>query len=159
MTHAKWYFLTLLLIIADQLTKLLIYGYIKPHESLEITHFFSLTHVHNYGAAFSFLANEDGWQQYFLVAVSSIASLAIIVWMMKTSKQQVLKLVALSLILSGAVGNLIDRAALGFVIDFIDLHYQDFYWPVFNIADITISVGVVLLILADFKNDKRLKNE
>jgi signal peptidase II len=159
MTHAKWYFLVLLLIIVDQLTKLLVYGYLKPNESLEITSFLSFSHVHNYGAAFSFLANEDGWQQYFLVMVSSIASLAIAIWMAKTTKQQVFKLLALSLILSGAVGNLIDRAALGFVIDFIDFHYQTFYFPVFNVADMAISAGVVLLILTDLKNNKRSNNE
>jgi signal peptidase II len=159
MIHAKWYFLVLLLIIVDQLTKLLVYGYLKPNESLEITSFLSFSHVHNYGAAFSFLANEDGWQQYFLVMVSSIASLAIAIWMAKTTKQQVFKLLALSLILSGAVGNLIDRAALGFVIDFIDFHYQTFYFPVFNVADMAISAGVVLLILIDLKNNKRSNNE
>ncbi|MBT7840128.1 signal peptidase II [uncultured Candidatus Thioglobus sp.] len=159
MIHAKWYFLVLLLIIVDQLTKLLVYGYLKPNESLEITSFLSFSHVHNYGAAFSFLANEDGWQQYFLVMVSSIASLAIAIWMAKTTKQQVFKLLALSLILSGAVGNLIDRAALGFVIDFIDFHYQTFYFPVFNVADMAISAGVVLLILTDLKNNKRSNNE
>lgn len=159
MIHAKWYFLVLLLIIVDQLSKLLVYGYLKPNESLEITSFLSFSHVHNYGAAFSFLANEDGWQQYFLVMVSSIASLAIAIWMAKTTKQQVFKLLALSLILSGAVGNLIDRAALGFVIDFIDFHYQTFYFPVFNVADMAISAGVVLLILTDLKNNKRSNNE
>jgi len=159
MIHAKWYFLVLLLIIVDQLTKLLVYGYLKPNESLEVTSFLSFSHVHNYGAAFSFLANEDGWQQYFLVMVSSIASLAIAIWMAKTTKQQVFKLLALSLILSGAVGNLIDRAALGFVIDFIDFHYQTFYFPVFNVADMAISAGVVLLILTDLKNNKRSNNE
>jgi len=159
MTHAKWYFLVILLVIVDQLSKLLVYGYLKPNESLEITSFLSFSHVHNYGAAFSFLANEDGWQQYFLVMVSSIASLAIAIWMAKTTKQQVFKLLALSLILSGAVGNLIDRAALGFVIDFIDFHYQTFYFPVFNVADMAISAGVVLLILTDLKNNKRSNNE
>ena len=154
MKHTKWFLLALLLVVIDQLTKLLVYGYLKPHESLEITGFLSITHEHNYGAAFSFLANEDGWQQIFLVTISSLASLVIIVWMMKTAQVHVSKLIALSLILSGAIGNLIDRALLGFVIDFIDLHYQDFYWPVFNVADIAISLGVVLLLLADFKKEK-----
>ncbi len=154
MKHTKWLLLALLLVVIDQITKLLVYGYLKPHESLEITGFLSITHVHNYGAAFSFLANEDGWQQIFLVAISSVAGLAIVIWMVKTSQAQVSKLIALSLILSGAIGNLIDRATLGFVIDFIDLHYQDFYWPVFNVADIAISLGVVLLLLVDFKKEK-----
>ena len=159
MKHIKWFFLVLLLVVIDQLTKLLVYGYLKPHETFEITSFLSITHVHNYGAAFSFLANEDGWQQYFLVTISSVASLAIVIWMVKTSRVQVFKLVALSLILSGAICNLIDRAVLGFVIDFIDLHYQDFYWPVFNVADVVITLGVILLILVDLYDEKQTKNK
>jgi len=154
MSQYKYYFLSLILVIADQLTKMMVLGSLKLYESIEITSFFSLTHVHNYGAAFSFLADEDGWQQYFLVSISVIASIAIILWMSKTSTKQPYKLIALSLILSGAIGNLIDRAVFGFVIDFINLHYQDFYWPVFNVADTAITLGVILLLLVDFKQDK-----
>ena len=154
MTQYKYYFLSLILVIADQLTKMMVLGSLELYESIEITSFFSLTHVHNYGAAFSFLADEDGWQQYFLVSISAIASIAIILWMSKTSTNQPYKLIALSLILSGAIGNLIDRAVFGFVIDFINLHYQDFYWPVFNVADTAITLGVILLLLVDFKQDK-----
>jgi signal peptidase II len=132
----------------------MVLGSLKLYESIEITSFFSLTHVHNYGAAFSFLADEDGWQQYFLVSISAIASIVIILWMSKTSTKQPYKLIALSLILSGAIGNLIDRAVFGFVIDFINLHYQDFYWPVFNVADIAITLGVMLLLLVDLKQEK-----
>jgi signal peptidase II len=154
MIQYKYYFLSLILVIADQLTKMMVLGSLELYESIEITSFFSLTHVHNYGAAFSFLADEDGWQQYFLVSISTIASIAIILWMRKTSTNQPYKLIALSLILSGAIGNLIDRAVFGFVIDFINLHYQDFYWPVFNVADTAITLGVILLLLVDFKQDK-----
>jgi signal peptidase II len=154
MTQYKYYFLSLILVIADQLTKMMVLGSLKLYESIEITSFFSLTHVHNYGAAFSFLADEDGWQQYFLVSISAIASIAIILWMSKTSTKQPYKLIALSLILSGAIGNLIDRAVFGFVIDFINLHYQNFYWPVFNVADAAITLGVILLLLVDFKKDR-----
>ncbi|HIM58210.1 MAG TPA: signal peptidase II [Gammaproteobacteria bacterium] len=152
MTKIKHYFfLALLLVLLDQVTKLLVYGYIKPNNSIVINEFFSLTHVHNYGAAFSFLADQSGWQRYALSGISMIASMAIIIWMYRTSTTQILKLSALAVLLAGAVGNLIDRAALGFVIDFIDLHYQTFYWPIFNVADILISVGVLLLLLADIK--------
>ena len=154
MIQYKYYFLSLILVIADQLTKMMVLGSLELYESIEITSFFSLTHVHNYGAAFSFLADEDGWQQYFLVSISTIASIAIILWMRKTSTKQPYKPIALSLILSGAIGNLIDRAVFGFVIDFINLHYQDFYWPVFNVADTAITLGVILLLLVDFKQDK-----
>ena len=154
MIQYKYYFLSLILVIADQLTKMMVLGSLELYESIEITSFFSLTHVHNYGAAFSFLADEDGWQQYFLVSISTIDRIAIILWMSKTSTNQPYKLIALSLILSGAIGNLIDRAVFGFVIDFINLHYQDFYWPVFNVADTAITLGVILLLLVDFKQDK-----
>ena len=142
---------TLLLIALDQITKLLIYGYIKPHDSIVINDFLSLSHVHNYGAAFSFLADQSGWQRYFLSGFSLVASIAIIIWMRRTDAGRLLKLFALSILLAGAIGNLIDRLLLGFVIDFIDLHYQGFYWPVFNVADVLISLGVVLLIFSDIK--------
>lgn len=152
MTKTKHYFfLSLLLVLLDQITKLLIYGYIKPNNSIVINDFFSLTHVHNYGAAFSFLADQSGWQRYFLSGISLLASIAIIIWMYRIKASRMLKLSALSILLAGAVGNLIDRFFLGFVIDFIDLHYQTFYWPVFNVADILITVGVALLLFDDFK--------
>ena len=148
----NYYFLfTLLLIALDQITKLLIYGYIKPHDSIVINDFLSLSHVHNYGAAFSFLADQSGWQRYFLSGFSLVASVAIIIWMRRIDAGRLLKLFALSILLAGAIGNLIDRFLLGFVIDFIDLHYQDFYWPVFNVADVLISLGVILLIFSDIK--------
>ena len=152
MIKTRYYFLLiLLLIIFDQITKSLIIGYINQNHSIIINEFFSLTHVHNDGAAFGFLADQAGWQKYFLSGVSIIASVVIIIWMRRVATTQVLKLSALSILLAGAIGNLIDRLRLGFVIDFIDLHYQTFYWPVFNVADILISLGVVLLIFADIK--------
>jgi len=152
MSKVKYYFfLSLLLILLDQVTKLLVYGYIKPNNSIVVNEFFSLTHVHNYGAAFSFLADQSGWQRYALSGISIIASIAIMVWMRRVAIDQVLKLSALSILLAGAVGNLIDRFFLGFVIDFIDLHYQTLYWPIFNVADILISVGVALLLFSDMK--------
>jgi signal peptidase II len=159
MSKIKYYLLAFLLIALDHITKLFVYNNLEMGISIKINSFLSFTQVHNYGAAFSFLANENGWQQYFLVAVSLVASLAIIVWIIKTNKQQILKLLALRFILGGAVGNLIDRVILGFVIDFIDLHYQNFYWPVFNVADIAITLGVILLIIANFKYDKKVSNE
>ncbi len=135
MIKIKHYFIfTLLLVLLDQITKLLIFGYIKPNESIIINDFFSLSHVHNYGAAFSFLADQQGWQRYFLSGISVIASVAIILWMRRIDRTHLLKLIALSMILAGAIGNLIDRLVLGYVIDFIDLHYQTFYWPIFNVA-------------------------
>ena len=139
------------LVLLDQVSKLLVYGYIKPNHSIVINDFFSLTHVHNYGAAFSFLADQSGWQRYFLIGVSSIASIGIMIWMWFLDKTQSLKLIALSLLLAGAIGNLSDRVWLGFVLVFFDFHYHDFYWPVFNIADILIALGVVFLLFVDMR--------
>ncbi|SFV86137.1 Lipoprotein signal peptidase [hydrothermal vent metagenome] len=119
--------------------------------SQEITGFLSLTFAQNYGAAFSFLANQDGWQRYFLSAISIIASIILTMWLFKTPSKYKFKLIALTLILSGTLGNLIDRVMNGFVVDFIDLHYQNFHWPIFNFADIFITVGVVLLLIVDWK--------
>lgn len=146
-----YFVFSLVLIGLDQLTKLWAYNAIGLHESIYMTDFFALTQVHNYGAAFSFLADESGWQRYVLSAISAIASGVIVVWMLRTPSQRQWTLLALCVLLAGAIGNLIDRLFLGFVIDFIDLHYQDFYWPVFNVADILISVGVALLLFADLK--------
>ncbi|AYQ56486.1 Lipoprotein signal peptidase [Bathymodiolus thermophilus thioautotrophic gill symbiont] len=147
----KYFLLAALLVVLDQLTKLLAHEYLGVGASVDITPFFSLSFAHNYGAAFSFLADQGGWQRYFLSAISVIASITIGVWMIKISTQYQFKLISLTLILSGAIGNMIDRVVNGFVVDFIDFHYQGFYWPIFNFADIFISIGVVMLIIADWK--------
>ncbi|BBB22584.1 signal peptidase II [Abyssogena phaseoliformis symbiont OG214] len=148
----KYYFLlVVLLVVLDQLTKLLAYEYLGIGDSIAINEFLSLTFAHNYGAAFSFLADSGGWQRYFLSSVSAIASIVISVWMLRTSLKHKFKLISLALILSGALGNMIDRIANGFVVDFIDFHYAGFNYPIFNFADIFISIGVILLIIVDWK--------
>jgi signal peptidase II len=149
----KFYFSSVLILAAlDQLSKWLAYEYLGDiGNSVDINQFFSLTFAHNYGAAFSFLADQDGWQRYFLSAISAIASIAIAIWMYRTPLKYRFKLISLTLILSGAIGNLIDRMVNGFVVDFISFHYQDFYWPIFNFADIFISIGVILLLIVDWK--------
>lgn len=151
MTISKYYGLAIVLILLDQLSKIFVANTIEFQNTIVVNEFFSWYHVRNYGAAFSFLADQGGWQKYFFSIMSFVASIALIVWMKKTDISEKFKLLSLSLILAGAVGNLIDRLAYGYVIDFIDLHYQDFYWPVFNLADIFISVGIFLLIIVDWK--------
>lgn len=148
--HKNYFLLALLLIAADQLSKLWAYEALGLM-SKEITDFLSFTFAKNYGAAFSFLADQGGWQRYFLSGISATVSVAIIVWMFKTSATQKLLLIALSFVLSGAIGNMIDRIYQGFVIDFIDFHYAGWHFPTFNVADICINIGVVLLILTEFK--------
>ncbi len=151
MTLNRYYGLTIALIFLDQLSKILVVNTMEFQSTIVVTEYFSWHYVRNYGAAFSFLADQGGWQQYFFISLSFVASIALIIWMKKTALTQRFELLGLSFVLSGAVGNLIDRTAYGFVIDFIDLHYQDFYWPVFNVADIAISLGVAVLLFSEFK--------
>lgn len=151
MSINKYYSLAILLILLDQLSKIFVANTIEFESAIIVNEFFSWHHVRNYGAAFSFLADQSGWQKYFFSIFSFVASVVLIVWMKKTAINEKYKLLSLSFILAGAVGNLIDRVVHGFVIDFIDLHYQSFYWPVFNVADIFISIGVLLLIVVDWK--------
>ncbi len=151
MTLNRYYRLTIALIFLDQLSKILVVNTMEFQSTIVVTEYFSWHYVRNYGAAFSFLADQGGWQQYFFISLSFVASIALIIWMKKIALTQKFELLGLSFVLSGAVGNLIDRTAYGFVIDFIDLHYQDFYWPVFNVADIAISLGVAVLLFSEFK--------
>lgn len=122
-------------------------GYCK---SIEILPVFKLTILHNEGAAFSFLSDEDGWQRYLLVTISSVVSVFIGVWLYRISKQEKLLALALSLILGGALGNLVDRAVQGYVVDFIVVHYNQYYFPAFNVADSAISIGACVLIIDMF---------
>lgn len=130
----------------DQLSKQIIASSFSLGESHGVTSFFSWTYVQNSGAAFSLLAESGDMQRYFLLSLSLIASLVLIVWMHKTRLFLRQRLLGQSILLAGAVGNLIDRALYGAVIDFIDLHYGGFYWPVFNLADSFIFIGVALLL-------------
>lgn len=116
-------------------------------ESIELLPFFKLTVLHNTGAAFSFLHDAGGWQRWFLVVVSSGVSLFILVWLARLGRGRTLLALALAVILGGALGNLWDRAAQGYVVDFIVLHYAGYYFPAFNLADTAITVGVALYLL------------
>ena len=124
-------------------------------EQVEITSFFSLVHFQNPGAAFSFLSDQGGWQRYFLIAISLLAVLYI-PWLINQYKKNILIVIGLLLILGGAIGNLYDRISYGYVIDFIYLHFAEFYWPAFNVADSAISVGVLLFLYGSFKSYKKI---
>jgi signal peptidase II len=134
-----------LIVVLDQLTKYLVVQQFRLHESVQvIPGFFNLTYVRNPGAAFGILAGASGaWRTAFFLTVS-VAALAVIVILVRTAHAR-LPLVAFSLIGGGAVGNLIDRARFGEVVDFIDWYFRSHHWPTFNIADSAITVGVVLL--------------
>lgn len=146
MQHKNYYLGALVLVVLDQLSKQLVATTFSLGESIDVASFLSWTYLHNSGAAFSFLANSGGFERYLLLAVSIVASIALIIWMLKTNSFYRQRLVGQSVLLSGALGNLIDRALYGSVIDFINLHYATFYFPVFNLADSFIFIGVVLLL-------------
>ncbi|WP_367241208.1 signal peptidase II [Colwellia sp.] len=151
-TGLRWLWLTLLCLIIDQVSKQWVAGTFDYRETLSVLPFFNLTYVHNPGAAFSFLADQGGWQRWFFTAIAAIASIVFLVWMAKTPKQQRLLSIAFALILSGAVGNLIDRVLFGYVIDFLDFHWAGFHFAAFNIADSVIFIGAALMIFESFTN-------
>jgi signal peptidase II len=151
-TGLKWLWLTVVFLIFDQVTKQLVVSSFHLGESLNILPFFDLRYVQNPGAAFSFLADQDGWQRWFFTAIAAIASVVFLVWLAKTPKNNVLLSLALAFMLSGAAGNLIDRVLFGYVIDFLDFHMAGKSWPAFNIADSAIFIGAALMIFDSFKN-------
>ena len=147
-----WLLISLAVFGLDQVTKLWILDNFVLGERQVLLPFFNLVHVHNYGAAFSFLSDQPGWQRWFLLAVTSVISVVLLVWLTRLQAQQKLLALSLALILGGALGNLYDRAVYGYVVDFIDWHVNGYHWPAFNIADAGISCGAVLLILDTFIN-------
>jgi len=142
----------MLVIVLDQLTKILADQYLQYHQPVALMPMFNFTLMYNKGAAFSFLANQGGWQRWFFLGLTSVVSVFIFLWIRKLKASQVLQYSALALILGGAIGNLIDRAIYGHVIDFLDVYYNQRHWPAFNLADSAISVGAVLLIYDTIKN-------
>jgi signal peptidase II len=141
-----WLGLALILLIADQLTKVLILGSYRLGDATYVTSFFNIVRAHNTGAAFSFLASAAGWQRWFFTAIGVAAALFIL-WMLKSHAGQKLFSFALACILGGAVGNVIDRLLHGYVVDFLDFHYGGWHFPAFNVADSAITIGAVCLIL------------
>ncbi len=146
----KWLWLSLLAIILDQVSKLAVAGSMQLYESIELMPFFKLTYVHNTGAAFSFLSEAGGWQRWFFAGLALVISTVIAVWLTRLKQHETLLAVALALILGGAIGNLIDRLAYGYVIDFLDVYYGTWHWPAFNIADSAITLGVALMLAESF---------
>ena len=150
--NRQWVWISILVIVVDQLTKLLADHFLQYHQPVEVMPMFNLTLMYNKGAAFSFLANAGGWQRWFFLILTSTVSIFIYLWIKKLKTHQVLQYSALALILGGAIGNLIDRAIYGHVIDFLDVYLQQQHWPAFNIADAAITVGAFLLIYDTLKN-------
>jgi len=150
---AKWLALACGILLADQLTKYAVLQHFTVGKVIEITPFFNLVLVYNKGAAFSFLSDASGWQREFFIAIALIAAVWII-YLLRRYRQQTLFCLALSLVLAGALGNVIDRILFGAVVDFLDFHAYGYHWPAFNVADSAITCGAALLIWDGFRPRK-----
>lgn len=143
--------------ILDLLTKYVVTQNFELYESVNILPIFNLTYARNTGAAFSFLADHDGWQKYFFIVLAIVISAVLVYFLKKNSASQKLQNSAYALIIGGALANMVDRAYNGFVVDFFDFYWQDWHYPVFNVADIAICIGAGLLALDAFKNPEKKK--
>lgn len=143
-----WITVALLVVVADQATKWAIVEWVTLYGKVPINSFINLTHQQNTGAAFSFLAGASGWQRWFFVVLATAVSAVIAMWLWRIRAEGPLVLMAgLSLVLGGAIGNLIDRIRLGYVTDFIQVWFGSWAFPSFNVADAAISVGAALLVI------------
>ncbi len=149
---APWMGLSFVVIVIDYLTKAYFESGFFLGEVRRVTGFFNLVLAHNSGAAFSFLANEDGWQRLLFIAIAFVACAVCLGMMAKHPKNKCLCL-ALSMVIAGSIGNLIDRIMYGYVIDFLDFHWAGWHWPAFNVADMAIVAGAALMVLESFKKE------
>jgi signal peptidase II len=146
----RWFSISAIIVALDLYTKHLVQQAFDYGHRQTVTSFFELVRFHNEGAAFSFLADAGGWQKWFFTAVSVVA-VVVITYLIIKYRTQKLFCWGLALVLGGAIGNLYDRVTLGYVVDFLYFHVNDFYWPAFNVADSAICVGVALLLWDSFK--------
>jgi len=150
-TGLRWFWIVIVFFIIDQVTKNMAVDYfVNPGGRVEVMPFFNFTLAYNKGAAFSFLANQGGWQVVFFTTVSSVVSIGLLYWLYTLPAKNRWLSIALCLILAGAVGNLYDRVMLGQVVDFIDWYYGDYHFPTFNIADSVILLGAAMMLYDSF---------
>jgi signal peptidase II len=149
-----WLGMALIIVLFDQFAKVMVVGYYHLGDSHPLTGYFNLVRAHNTGAAFSFLADANGWQRWFFTGLGLLAA-AVIVWMLKSHAGQRLFCFAMACVLGGAVGNVIDRIAYGYVVDFLDFHSHGYHFPAFNLADSAITLGAACLILDELLRVRR----
>ncbi len=150
---APWLGIAFIVILFDQLSKIVVMQMLNYGDSRTITGFFNLVLAYNKGAAFSFLADQGGWQRWFFTGIAALAVI-FIVYLLRRNASQRLFCTGLALILGGAIGNLIDRVLYGHVIDFLDFHVSGWHWPAFNVADTAIVVGAALFILDELRRKR-----
>ncbi len=149
-----WLGLAFVILLLDQFTKVLILGYYRLGDATYVTSFFNIVRVHNPGAAFSFLAGAGGWQRWFFTVIG-LGAAVFIVWMLRSHGGQKLFAFALSCILGGALGNVLDRLIHGYVVDMLDFHWGRWHFPAFNLADAAITLGAICLIVDELRRVRR----
>ena len=152
--NLNWLWLSVIIIIIDQVTKVLIEHHLTFGEIVYVTSFFNIDHLQNFGAAFSFLNIPGGQQRWMFSLVSFVISIILIIWLLRLPSGKRSKAFALALIIGGALSNFWDRFVTGFVIDFLDFHYGELHWPSFNIADSAVCVGATILIISLLRGKK-----
>ena len=150
----KWLWVSGVVLLADQCTKLLADAMLTLYQPVAVMPYLAMRKAYNSGAAFSFLADESGWQRWFFIVLALIVITVLVVWLRRLPVAEVRARLALALILGGAAGNVIDRLVYGHVIDFIDVYYESWHWPAFNVADSAIFAGACLLLLDAFQGSK-----
>ena len=151
----RWLWVSLGVLVLDQYSKVLVDSALALHESIHLLPSLALRKIYNSGAAFSFLSDASGWQRWFFIGMAVLIIIVLTVWLSRLPRNQLRLALALSLVLGGAAGNLVDRVFYGYVIDFIDVYYASWHWPTFNIADSAITVGAALLLLDAFTGHKK----
>lgn len=150
-----WLLLAIVVLFVDQITKYCALNYLPFGEAKRILPFFNFTLAYNTGAAFSFLNSAGGWQMWFFAAIAVVVSTIILIWLVRLPPGSHWVSCALALILGGALGNLWDRVQYGYVIDFLDFHFKQYHWPIFNMADTAITIGAIMLLIDVFFNDNQ----
>lgn len=145
--NLSWLLLSSVVILFDQITKLYFNQHLQLGQSIELLPFLNWTLAYNYGAAFSFLHDAGGWQRWFFAIIAIVVSTGLSIWLLKLDHKAKFLSFAIALLLGGAIGNVYDRIAYGYVIDFIHVYYQTWHFPIFNVADCAISIGAAMLII------------
>lgn len=159
----RWLWLALVVFVVDMATKIYVHTRFDLYESIQVLPFFNFTYARNYGAAFSFLNDAGGWQRWLFTGIAVVVSCVLVYWLKKTPYNHKWMNAAYTLILGGAIGNLVDRLYHGFVVDFLDFDLGFYRWPAFNVADSAIFIGAAIIIIDAFmdgkKADKDVANE
>ena len=153
-----WIFITILVFALDRVTKILVMNYLPLEEPINILPMFNLFLTFNTGAAFSFLEQADGWQEWLFKAIAVGVSVSLIIWQFKITTKHLWLKTALALIIGGTLGNLYDRVIFHKVIDFLDFYFRQWHYPIFNIADSAICVGAIMLIIDIMRKERKTKS-